>query len=159
LCITDIWYEENRASKVRIKLSPINQYEDESNKTNSRKSPQIDFCFRSWTDVSYFGIECKNLYNKKNQKKKRYVEKGVNHFISGYYASQSSVSAMVGYVLTGRIEDAVNDLTPIIESLASPIMNLTRDLVSEEPQYKSRHLRTTDNVEILLYHLFFDFVA
>jgi hypothetical protein len=127
--------------------------------TNNRKAPQIDFCFRSWDDVSYFGIECKNLYSRRPQKKRRYVEKGINHFISGYYASQSSVSAMIGYVLTGNVAGTVKDLTPIIERLSPPIMNLTRDLFSADPQYKSKHLRTSDNTEILLYHLFFDFVA
>lgn len=157
--LTNLWYKENRASRILIEIVPVNQYEDESSATNARKAPQIDFCFRSWDERPYFGIECKNLYDKQLGKKRRYVEKGVNHFVSGYYASNSTVSTMIGYVLSGRIEDAILDLLPLVENLASPIMNLTRDLLVQDPQYKSRHLRTFDNKEILIYHLFFDFVA
>ena len=157
--LTELWYQENRASRIQIKITPINQYENESSAESTRKAPQIDFCFRSWDEPSYFGIECKNLYSKRPDKTRRYVEKGVNHFVSGYYASSSTVSTMIGYVLSGSVEGAVRDLLPLIESLSAPIMNLTRDMLSQELQYKSRHLRTSDSKEILIYHLFFDFAA
>ena len=159
LKVTMRWDSENRASRINTHLTPINQYEDDTMAKSTRKSPAIDFCFRAF-DVGdgYFGVECKNLYDKQPDKKQRYVEKGVKHFISGQYASKSTVSAMIGYVLSGRIPDAVQSLTPLIAA-TDPIQNLTRELLVKDPQYKSSHLRTTDGKEILLYHLFFNFVA
>jgi hypothetical protein len=126
---------------------------------SKRKSPSIDFCFRAWnSNDGYFGAECKNLYEKRLDKKRRYVETGVKHFISGYYASKSSVSAMIGYILSGDVSDAVSSLTPLIAD-TKPIQNLTREMLNPNPQYKSSHIRTSDNQKILLHHLFFDFVA
>ena len=157
--LTHRWYKDNRASRICIRLVPQNQYEDDTMARSKRKSPAIDFCFRAWnSNEGYFGAECKNLYKKRLDKKKRYVETGVNHFVSGYYASKSTVSAMVGYVLSGDIPDVVNCLTPLI-GRTNPIQNLTRDMLVEDPQYKTLHMRTCDGEEIRLHHLFFNFVA
>jgi hypothetical protein len=155
--VSNRWYNDNRASRVRINLTPVNQYSDDTMATNRRKSPTIDFCFRAWKlEDGYFGAECKNLYSEKMEKKKRYVEKGVKHFISGYYASKSTVSAMVGYVLSGDIPQTAHALEKLILE-TKPILGLTRDLKSVEPQFKSQHERISDGKVILLYHLFFDF--
>ncbi len=157
--VTERWYKDNRASKINVCLVPQNQYEDNTMAKSKRNSPTIDFCFRAWnSNDGYFGAECKNLYKNKMDKKRRYVETGVKHFISGYYASKSSVSAMIGYILSGDVSDVVSCLTPLIAD-TKPIQNLTREILSPNPQYKSSHIRTSDDQEILLHHLFFDFVA
>lgn len=39
----------------------------------------------------------------------------------------------------------------------APISNLSRELRFKEPQYASQHKRPTDDSEITLHHLFFDF--
>jgi len=39
----------------------------------------------------------------------------------------------------------------------SPVSNLSRELRYKDPQYASRHKRSTDENEITLHHLFFDF--
>jgi hypothetical protein len=153
------WTIENRAARVRLLLIPINQYTDDTMAKRRGKSPIIDFCFRAWNkDDGYFGAECKNLYADNHAKSKRYVEKGVKHFISGYYGSKSSVSAMIGYILSGTVSEIVTELSSIIKDTV-PTQNLSRDLRVPDLQYKSMHIRKSDNKQITLHHLFFKFAA
>lgn len=158
--ILGIWDSRNRATSIALNtLRPIHQYADNTmKKRNGAKSPAIDFCFKDWsTDNCYFGAEAKNLYERRPDKIKRYVSTGVDNYTSGRYGSQSSESAIIGYVLSGSIPDIVDKLRKEMEK-GAPIANLTRS-TSANPQYKSNHLRTADNQEIALHHLFFDFAS
>ena len=50
-------------------IGPVHQYQDPTLKKRRGYKPTIDFCFRDWdTSNSYFGAECKNLYNHKKDK-------------------------------------------------------------------------------------------
>lgn len=153
------WAAENRAARVKLSLTPINQYADDTMAKPKGKSPTIDFCFRAWDkNDGYFGAECKNLYAGNKAKSERYVETGVMHFISGYYGSKSSVSAMIGYVLSGTVYDIVEELKPIINDII-PEQNLSREMIIPNPQYSSIHIRTSDNLQIKIHHLFFEFAS
>lgn len=158
--ILDIWDSRNRATSIALNgLRPIHQYGDNTmKKRKGSKSPTIDFCFKDWsTDNSYFGAEAKNLYESRPDKIERYVSTGVDNYTTGRYGSQSSESSIIGYVLSGKIPDIVNELR-VEMAKGSPVANLSRS-TSANPQYKSRHLRTLDSQEITLHHLFFDFVS
>ena len=158
--ILDIWDSRNRATSIALNgLRPIHQYGDNTmKKRKGSKAPTIDFCFKDWsTDNSYFGAEAKNLYESRPDKIKRYVSTGVDNYTTGRYGSQSSESSIIGYVLSGKIPDIVNELR-VEMAKGSPVANLSR-FTSANPQYKSSHLRTLDNQEIILHHLFFDFVS
>lgn len=153
------WTAENRASRIKISLIPYNQYSDDTMAKRRGKKPTIDFCFRAWDrNDGYFGAECKNLYAGNQAKSKRYVNTGIKHFISGYYGSKSSVSAMIGYVLSGTTSEVVDELKEIIK-IINPDQNLRRAMFISDPQYSSIHTRTLDNIKIKLHHLFFNFVA
>lgn len=156
--ISQKWYSKNRALVLQpFNLTPVYQYQDPTLRKKRGYKPTIDFCFRDWdTSNSYFGAECKNLYQNKPKKITRYVETGVKNYTSGRYGSQSSESALVAYVLSGGIPTHVNDL--ILEmSPEQPIENLNRELLYSDPQYRSKHVRTLDGQTITLHHLFFDF--
>ena len=158
--ILGIWDSRNRATSIALNgLRPIHQYGDNTmKKRKGAKAPTIDFCFKDWsTDNSYFGAEAKNLYESRLDKIERYVSTGVNNYTTGRYGSQSSESSIIGYVLSGKIPDIVNELR-VEMAKGSPVANLSRS-TSANPQYKSSHLRTLDNQEIILHHLFFDFVS
>lgn len=158
--IVGIWDSRNRATSIALNgLCPIHQYADNTmKKRRGSKSPTIDFCFKDWsTDNSYFGAEAKNLYESRPDKITRYVSTGVNNYVTGRYGSQSSESSLIGYVLSGKIPDIANELKTEMAK-ETPIANLART-TSSNPQYKSSHLRTLDNQEIILHHLFFDFVS
>lgn len=156
--VSQRWSSENRATSLRINsIGPVHQYQDSTLRKDRGYKPTIDFCFRDWdTSNSYFGAECKNLYDHKKDKIKRYVETGVNNYTSGRYGSQSSESSIVGYVLSGKIPEIVAELVSEIATVA-PVSNLSRELRYSEPQYVSQHKRSTDTSEIKLHHLFFDF--
>lgn len=64
------WTSENRATILRItSIGPVHQYQDPTLRKRRGYKPTIDFCFRDWdTSNSYFGAECKNLYNHKKDK-------------------------------------------------------------------------------------------
>lgn len=158
--IVGIWYSVNRATSIALNgLCPIHQYADNTmKKRRGAKSPTIDFCFKDWsTDNSYFGAEAKNLYESRPDKITRYVSTGVGNYITGKYGSQSSESSIIGYVLSGKIPDIIDELK-VEMAKENPVANLART-TSSNPQYKSTHLRTLDSQEILLHHLFFDFVS
>lgn len=152
------WTSKNRAASLQIhNIGPVHQYQDPTLKKGRGYKPTIDFCFRDWdTSNSYFGAECKNLYNHKKDKIKRYVETGVKNYTSGRYGSRSSESSIVGYVLSGEISEIITELISEIAAV-TPVSNLSREMHYAEPQYLSRHTRLTDNSEITIHHLFFDF--
>lgn len=157
--IAGIWYSQNRATSIALNgLCPFHQYPDNTmKKRRGSKAPTIDFCFKDWsTDNSYFGAEAKNLYDNRSDKIKRYVSTGIQNYTKGRYGSQSSESSMIGYVLSGTIPNIVTQLRAEM-STEPPLDNLTRT-TSINPQYKSKHIRTLDSHEIVLHHLFFDFV-
>lgn len=158
--ILGIWDSRNRATAIALNgLRPIHQYGDNTmKKRKGTKAPTIDFCFKDWsTDNSYFGAEAKNLYESKPDKIERYVSTGVHNYETGRYGSQSSESSIIGYVLSGKIPDIVNELK-VEMAKGSPVANLARS-TSANPQYKSSHLRTLDSQKITLHHLFFDFAS
>lgn len=153
------WYSKNRAARMKIHITPITQYADDTMAISSRNSPTIDFCFRAWNIADgYFGAECKLLKENDDKKAKRYVETGVKNFISGRYGSSSSVSSMIGYILSGDIFEHVKALEAEIQTTA-PKQNLSRELLVTDPQYKTKHMRKCDHQIITLHHLFFEFIA
>ncbi|MBP3922828.1 MAG: hypothetical protein J6D27_07680 [Ruminiclostridium sp.] len=157
--ILGIWDSRNRATSITLNgLRPIHQYADNTMRKPKGKAPTIDFCFKDWsTDNSYFGAEAKNLYESRPDKIERYVSTGVDNYTTGRYGSQSSESSIIGYVLSGKIPDIVNELKVEIAKV-KPVANLARS-TSANPQYKSSHLRANDSQEITLHHLFFDFAS
>jgi hypothetical protein len=153
------WNSENRASRICLRLTPILQHEDDTMALKKGKPPTIDFCFRAWeASEGYFGAECKNLYDHDDKHIQRYVATGVNHYISGRYGSCSTTSAMIGYVLSGKLDEIADELKTEI-CTTSPRVNLLKDMMSKDAQYKTQHIRTLDNMIITLYHLFFNFAA
>jgi len=159
LRVQEIWYTENRAARISVHLAPDKQHEDYTMSKQKGQAPTIDFCFRTWAiDESYFGAECKNLYAHNKIYTERYVNTGICNYTSGRYGSKSSASSLVGYILSGKIPEIVDELRCEIAK-SSPRSNISRDISSTDPQFKSSHIRTLDGEVITIYHLFFDFAA
>ena len=158
--IQRIWDSRNRATCVCLNLlTPHHQYPDNTLKrAKGKKAPTIDFCFRDWsTTNSYFGAECKNLYANRPEKINRYIQTGVLNYTGGKYGSQSTQSSIIGYVLSGKVFDIVDQIKKKLDK-ENPVSNLTRSMIVQEPQYKSIHIRKMDGADIIIHHLFFDFV-
>ncbi len=155
--VNEIWHRENRALRVSVKLTPVLQHSDKALAKPKGQPPTIDFCFRTWEiKDEYFGVECKNLYESDQSYIKRYVETGIGNYISGRYGSRSSSSSVAGYVLTGTPDIIISELRKEISYL-SPQLNLTKELLSPDEQYKSMHVRKIDGICITIHHLFLDF--
>ena len=156
--VNKIWHRENRALRLSVELAPVLQHGDKALAKSVGQPPTIDFCFRTWKiKDEYYGVECKNLYEFDQSCIKRYVKTGVGNYISGRYGSCSSVSSIAGYILSGSSDRIISDLKTEMSSL-SPHMNLTKELLIEDKQYKSMHVREIDGICITIHHLFFDFV-
>ncbi len=156
--VNKIWHRENRALRLSVELAPVLQHGDKALAKSVGQPPTIDFCFRTWKiKDEYYGVECKNLYEFDQSCIKRYVKTGVGNYISGRYGSSSSVSSIAGYILSGSSDRIISDLKTEMSSL-SPHMNLTKELLIEDKQYKSMHVREIDGICITIHHLFFDFV-
>ena len=157
LRVNEIWHNENRALRLSIKIAPSLQHEDRTKAKPVGQPPTIDFCFRSWEiRDSYYGIECKNLYEANSKYIKRYVQTGIDNYICGRYGAQSSVSSIAGYVLSGKITNIISELQKEIAA-SSPLKNITKDFSTPDALYQSMHIRKSDNVCITIHHLFFDF--
>ena len=158
LRVCEIWHKENRALRVSVKLAPVLQHGDKALAKSVGQPPTIDFCFRTWgIKDEYFGVECKNLYGSDQRSIKRYVDTGVGNYINGRYGSRSSASSIAGYVLSGSPNIIISELRKEMSSL-SPHMNLTKELLTSDEQYKSMHVRKIDGICITIHHLFLDFV-
>jgi hypothetical protein len=86
----------------------------------AKQAPRIDFRFSSWMpeEWDYF-VEAKNLIDIDSHKfgrkskipakklHKRYIETGIDNYISGHYPSNG---CLIGYVLQGEIENIVTRL-------------------------------------------------
>lgn len=87
-------------------------------------------------DDRYFGVECKDLVEGDTYLNKRYMDTGVENYVSGRYGASSAENALVGYVLKG-------DLPKIIKTLEEKIkeMDGTKDFSREisfmDPHYRS----------------------
>lgn len=154
-----LWTDENRATCITINIGLMHQYSDKTLGKKRGKNPTIDFCFREWgVDDSYFGIESKKLMSQRKDLVQRYMDTGVENFVSGRYGSHSSESCIAAYVMSGSVLEEVEALAPCIQR-TSFRGGLARKVAVSYPQYYSRHLRRLDSMPITLHHLFLDFIS
>lgn len=153
--VQNIWYSRQECSLSS--LHPVTQAPSTNPQSSSRGTPMIDFCMRTMSSSGFrYGVECKRLYQDNSTYIGHYITEGINRFVSGYYESNTVRSSMVGYVLTGTVPDIVSKINSRLASY-HPLVPLTRNNQVSDPQYTSRHTRTSDQKEITLDHLFFDF--
>ena len=125
----------------------------------------IDIIWENWvftpdfelarTDIAFklsglhFILECKRL----KSADKAYIDEGLDRFVNLKYAQGDEYAGMIGFVISG-------DKYAISEGLQSKIEPLTHTQSLKKtlpiPFFNSIHQRT-DNSQIELYHLFFDF--
>lgn len=115
------------------------------------KFPRIDFKLTSFVseyEFKYF-FEAKNLKENDSSLKRRYIDTGIDNFVSEKYPKGS----LVGYLLEGEKNNTVNGINSLLtkdkrhtETLKSKINKLHTDY------YESEHLTIG-----ILKHLIFDF--
>lgn len=79
----------------------------------SSKFPRIDFrltSFISSCEYEYF-FEAKNLKQTDSALKRRYIDTGINNFVSKKYENGS----LIGYLLEGKINETVKGINSLLE--------------------------------------------
>lgn len=133
---------------------------------NVKKAPIIDMKLSKWfkKDNIKFTIEAKNLCQTNWTKSKgttvrasyyknRYINTGIEHFVSGYYP----FGCLVGYVLQGNTVEIIEDINQIIiKKSVSPRIGTIKNprLINNHPFcYTSNNLGET----LILDHIFLIF--
>lgn len=115
--------------------------------------PRIDFrmtTFSMHNEYEYF-FEAKNIKERDSALKRRYIETGINNFVSGKYSNGS----LLGYLLEGDVEKTVNGINSLLikDKRNSELLILNSDK-KIKALYESRHI----NIGILN-HLIFDYTT
>ena len=134
------------------------------NKKISKSAPRIDLVFQNnWSRKrSYYYVEAKNVVvcdytktgrsrpTKASKVQKRYIETGMDHFLSAYYPK----GCLLGYVLNGKINEVVNGINTMLIKDGKTGETLQFDS-GVEPWlcYKSHHSVISDSIS----HFFFNF--
>ena len=102
-------------------------------------------------------IECKRIAGTDTNLCREYVVNGIDRFRDGKYSSRHRAAFMVGYVLTGTIDDAANGVNKYLAGRQRPTERLaTSTVVAGSWLRKSRHQRLTHGL-IVLHHAFLSF--
>jgi hypothetical protein len=100
-----------------------------------------------------FIIECKRLKNASQ----KYIDEGLHRFLNSEYSENESYSAMLGFVIGGKIEDIKSDLSRKCEMDKYIHCDFSKQKYFDwEFSFKTTHSRM-DNTNINVYHLFFEF--
>lgn len=119
----------------------------------ANKFPRIDFrltSFISTYEYEYF-FEAKNLKQYDSALKRRYIDTGIDNFLSGKYENGS----LIGYLLEGKTDETVRRINSLLEKdkRQTEILNFTPNILFNS-YYESNH----SNI-IILKHLIFDFTT
>lgn len=125
-----IYYMEESPYSSKWELDIIPEYRLYSKKSSlknktAKKTPRIDIRFSKWQNQKKFEyfIEAKNLCEtdctkndgatvKSSYQLNRYVNKGIKHFISGYYPING---CLCGYILQGNTKNIIQKINEILD--------------------------------------------
>ena len=123
-------------------------YGEENPKTSSRIDIKISKS--DWDEESFITVECKRL-NKGRTLIKKYVDEGMDRFISGKYCLDNNCSFMVGFIIDGDNLQILAALNKYVKEKHSG-----QDVLKEiEPRIKyfSNHDRAKGHTPFSIYHL------
>ena len=158
-CMKEIRRERNMA------LVPRYQHVEPSDEMlqgqeDPAHAPRIDMVIQ-WdflTDDAYLSIECKRIAA--DDLARLYVVEGIDRFVRGYYGAKAQTGAMVGYVISGTPNAALERVNTQVER--APAMGSEQKLMAADPigwlstVFASTHPRPLPFQTIRLTHLFFD---
>lgn len=115
------------------------------------KFPRIDFRLTSFIsnyEYEYF-FEAKNLKQNDSALKRRYIDTGINNFVSGKYENGS----LIGYLLEGKTDETIKGINILLEKdkRNTEVLNLKSEKLLKSI-YQSNHSDIGT-----LKHLIFDF--
>ena len=125
---------------------------------------RIDIRFsHGYREDVYFAIECKRLNVCRGRRRvflaDEYVNEGMMRFVSGKYAAGLDKGGMLGYVMDGRLDDAISSVTMAIESRKQMLAMAANSTLKKSltcPQNRRVHETNhkSSSCQILLHHMF-----
>lgn len=119
----------------------------------SDKFPRIDFRLTSIISIyefEYF-FEAKNLKQNDSALKRRYIETGINSFVSKKYENGS----LIGYLLEGKENETINGINSLLEK-----DKRNSEILNQKPNKLLRSMYESNHSDIgILKHLIFDFTT
>lgn len=125
---------------------------------------RIDLKFsQGWDERVYFSIECKrlrvHLTNGFRSLAGEYVREGMYRYFSGKYALNLDQGGMLGYVMDGDINNAVQDVAKAIEKRRSELYLAKTETLHKSSIIRSLQVKETchqygPNGRFVIYHLF-----
>lgn len=123
---------------------------------------RIDFkIIYSPDEREYFGIECKRLRGKRRGLDKKYVTEGMMRFVRGKYSYAHQWGMMVGYVIDGTCERAIQLVRERIDEYRVSL-HIEEEFAIETRfgnypfLYSSRHRQQITSTILTILHYFFD---
>jgi hypothetical protein len=151
---------------LRLQIDPecyLYQADILGGKKDPDTAPRIDIkILGGWVKENiYYAIEAKILVaedwrSRKNyQLRARYIETGIDNFVSGRYSPDIPRGCVLGYVVQGippEIVQKINDLLVHRRREAEQLTN--RHTINGYPDcYQSEHTRVTDQQTLYLHHI------
>lgn len=101
-------------------------------------------------------IECKRIAGSDTHLCREYVVEGVDRFCTGKYGQNHAVGFMVGYLLSGTAEEAVDGVNAHLTRKSRNAEHLkSADVAKGMLSWESRHGRSAPATPIHLHHSFF----
>lgn len=143
----DLYYNSNSELKKWLQLEIIYLDWEDWSFAADKSLRRTDFVFK--LSGFKFVVECKRL----KYADKKYIEQGLERFITLIYAETDVYVAMMGFVTAGDKKTIAGNLRTKISTLKHT-NKITK--VSTLPSFESNHTKS-NNLEIDIYHLFFEF--
>jgi hypothetical protein len=116
-------------------------------------------------EAIYFCMECKRLNamigGQRRTLATEYVSQGMSRFVRRQYGAQVRHGGMLGYVLDGQVDAAVNAVAAAIVAqkdklgfIGEPILSSSRFLTDEASVFESAHTREHPQHPFLIQHIF-----
>lgn len=113
-------------------------------------------------DEAYYNIECKRLDNKNLTGVRglnyAYVNDGMQRFIKEKYSTYNNTCAMIGFVVEKmNIDKNVRVINSLLQKESTKTAVIVKQKIKENFDYSYISKHKTDDIEIEMYHLMFNF--
>lgn len=126
-------------------------------------APRIDIKISGgWVQENvYYAVEAKILVaedwksRKNSQLRARYIDTGIDNFVSGRYSPDISRGCILGYVVQGTPSEIIRKINRLLVHRGREAEQLTnRHAINGYPDcYQSEHTRVTDQQTLYLHHI------
>jgi len=116
------------------------------------KLPRIDLTFAVISSkLEYvYNMEAKNLKEKDSDLKRRYIDTGINNFVSKKYEN----GCLLGYVLEGDLDKTVDGVNKLLKKDDREL-----ELLKSKPHLDYKYYESEHPVDMVIRHFMFDFTA